>query len=443
MIQEGFIDKRIGCAQTCALLQATPHSIIPNDLDIEPSVFIYHQDHQVPVKVGVNNITTRTVVVPPKSVLCEIHPVTVEDIQPPTGKSGDVVGPSCSTDQSVPLPDGIEIDSETLSHAELQLGQNLISSYCDIFSKDDLDLGHSSAVKHRIELTNEVPFKQRCRRIPPSMFDEVKDHLHQLLACDVIRPSHSPWSSNVVLCRRKDGRLRMCTDFRELNLRTLKDSYALPRIEEILDNLGGNSFFSKLDMKSGYFQVEIAEEHKERTAFTVGPLGFYVYNCLPFCLCNSPATYQRLMEQCLGNLHLSICMVYIDDVVVFSKTLDEHLDRLGKVFQKIRDSNLKLAPKKCQFFKRKVSYVGHIVSEKGVEPDPGKVDAIQNWPTPSSPEEVRRFLGFSGYYRRFVHNFSQISRPLCDLLPNPIPKKKRKNTGAQVWKCRHICKLWI
>ena len=154
----------------------------------------------------------------------------------------------------------------------------------------------------------------------------------------------------------------MCVDYRYLNSKTKKDAYALPRIEEILDNLSGNSYFTVLDAKSGYHQIEIAEDHKERTAFTVGPLGFYEYNRMPFGLSNSPATYQRLMEDCLGELHLNICFIFLDDIIIFSRTFDEHLERLQQVFDKLRTAGLKLSPKKCSFFQERVRYLGHIVS---------------------------------------------------------------------------------
>lgn len=149
----------------------------------------------------------------------------------------------------------------------------------------------------------------------------------------------------------------MCVDYRQLNARTIKDAYALPKMEEILDSLGGNSYFSVLDMKSGYHQVELFEDHKQRTAFTVGPLGFFEYNRMPFGLAYAPATYQRLTENCLGDLNLNICFIYLDDLIVFSKTFEDHVKRLQSIFQCIRENNSKLLPKKCQFFMDKVKYV--------------------------------------------------------------------------------------
>nr|KAG5687855.1 hypothetical protein BaRGS_022397 [Batillaria attramentaria] len=193
----------------------------------------------------------------------------------------------------------------------------------------------------------------------------------------------------------------------------------------------GSHYFSVLDMKSGYYQVEIEEEHKERTAFTVGPLGFYEYNRLPFGLTNSPATYQRLMEDILGDFHMKICLIYLDDIIIFARTYEEHKERLQKVFQRLREAGLKLAPKKCHFCKEKVVYVGHTVSAQGIGTDPAKTEVIRDWPTPSTPEEVRRFLGFAGFYRKYVKDFSKLAAPLTALMPSPLKQQKGKRKQHQ------------
>ena len=176
-------------------------------------------------------------------------------------------------------------------------------------------------------------------------------------------------------------------------------------------------------MKSGYHQIEIVEEHKIRTAFTVGPLGFYQFNQMSFGLANAPATYQRLQEQCLGDLHLKNCFIYLDDLMIFSSSFQEHLNRQQQVFQRIRDYGLKLSPKKCSFFMKKVKYVGHIVSKDGVEPDPDKLSKVKNWRTPTNSEQLRQFLAFVGYYRKFMHNFAKIARPLINIMA--VGKKPR------------------
>ena len=220
-----------------------------------------------------------------------------------------------------------------------------------------------------------------------------------MLKIGVIWKSNSPWASAVVLVRKKDGSLRFCIDLQKLNVRTIKDAYGLPRIEETLDCLEWSVIFTSLDLKSGYWQVEMDEASKPLTAFTVGPLGFYECERMPFGLTNAPATFQRLMKSCLGDLHLNWCIIYLDDVIVFSKTPKEHIDRLRGVFHKLFLAGQKFKPKKCEFFKTKIAYLGHIVSAKGIETDPKKVETVKNWTVPKTVTDVRSFLGFTNYYR--------------------------------------------
>jgi hypothetical protein len=197
---------------------------------------------------------------------------------------------------------------------------------------------------------------------------------------------------------------------------TRKDAFDLPRIEETIDCLKGAKYFSCLDLKSGYWQIEVEEDHKPFTAFSVGPLGFYEFNSMPFGLSNAPATFQRLMERCLHDIHLEQCLIYLDDIIVFSPTLEEHMTRLEAVFERLQRFGLRLKASKCQFLQEKVKYLGHIVSARGVEVDPDKVMALQTAPPPSSVKELQRFLGFIGFHRRFIPSFAKVARPLHDLL---------------------------
>lgn len=424
----GYCDKELMYNDTPAVQQSTNLAFEPNDIDVEPRVQHYSFRKNKSTMVQLSNVTTRTITIPPKGIICELQPVTIQPTPVETNYSA----------KDTTLLDKMEFTQSSLSEEQLQEGKDLILDYHDIFSKGDTDLGHTNIVQHRIDLLEggDVPFKQRYRRIPPAMYEEVKDHIRQLMNAGVIRPSHSPWASNVVLVKKKDNSLRMCTDYRMLNQRSKRDSYALPRVEELLDCLSGNKFFSTIDLKSGYHQVEIYEDHKERTAFCVGPLGFYEFNRMPFGLTNSPATFQRLMETILVDLNLRICCVFIDDIIIFGKDYEDHLKNIQLVFDRIRSANLKLSAKKCEFFKRKVKFVGHIVSESGIEIDPAKTEKVENWPHPKTPEDVRRFLGFVGYYRRFIKNFSRISRPLTDLIPTPHKKKQKgkpKNRKEWTW----------
>ena len=258
--------------------------------------------------------------------------------------------------------------SDSWSEEERNSVRHLIEKFHHIFAVEDLELGKTNFVKHEIHLDNHVPFKERYRRIPPHQYEEVKKHLNEILEIGAIRRSNSPWASAVVLVRKKDGTLRFCIDLRKLNAHTIKDAYSLPRIEDSLDTFIWSCIFTSIDLKAGYWQVELDEKSIPLTAFTVGPLGFFECSRMPFSLTNAPATFQRLMETCLGDLHLNWFIIYLDDVIVFSKTPKEHLERLEAVFQKISEAGLKLKPSKCEFFKSRIHYLGHIVSRMGLKP---------------------------------------------------------------------------
>ena len=226
----------------------------------------------------------------------------------------------------------------------------------DIFALKPLELGKTNLVKHSIKVNNLIPFKERYQKIPPHQFKEVRKHLKEMEVIGAIRRSNSPWASLVVLVRKKDGSLRFCINLRKLNARTIKDAYSLPRIEESLDCFNGAYIFSSLDLKSGYWQVELDNDSIPMTAFTVGPLGFYECVRMPFGLMNAPATFQRLMESCLGELHLNWCIIYLDDIIIHSRTPEEHIIWLRGVFKRLRTAGLKLKPSKCTFFKDRIAY---------------------------------------------------------------------------------------
>ena len=301
--------------------------------------------------------------------------------------------------------------------ALIEEAQQLFCEFAHIFVLESTDMGHTSMVKHKIRLDNYTPFKERYRRIPPHLFDEVKNHLKEMLEVGAIRKSSSPWASAIVLVRKKDGSLRFCIDLFKLNAQTIKDAYSLPRIDETLDCLGGATIFTSLDLRSGYWQVEMEEESKPLTAFTVGPLGFYRCERMLFGLTNAPATFQCLMENCLGKLHLSWCIIYLDGIIVFSDSPSEHLCRLRGEFAKLDKAGLKLKPNKCEFFKTRITYLGHIVSSKGIETDPKKVEAVKNF--------VRSFLGFTNYYRRFIRGYAKVAKPLNTLVSGNNANRKK------------------
>ena len=236
--------------------------------------------------------------------------------------------------------------------------------------------------------------------------------VQQMLSSKVIRPSNSPWASPVVMVRKKDGSLRFCVDFRQLNAATIKDTHPLPRIDDLLDALRGAKWFSTLDLKSGYWQVPISEQDKEKTAFRTSSGQLFEFNQVPFGLCNAPATFSRLMDRVLAGLHWETCLFYLDDIIVLSSTWEEHLARLREVFERLRHAKLKLGAAKCTFAAKEVSYLGHRVTEEGLLPDPSLLAAIRDIPPPKTATEVCSFLGLAGYYRRYVKGFAAIAASL-------------------------------
>ena len=214
---------------------------------------------------------------------------------------------------------------------------------------------------------------------------------------------------------KKDGGLRFSINLCKLNKRTVKDGYSLLRIEDTLDCLHGAVWFSTLDLQSRYWQVDLEEEDNPLTAFTMGSLDLWEGERMPFGLTNAPATFQRLMESCFHELHLSWCIIYLDNIIVFSQTPEEHVHRLKAVFNKLRAASLKLKPSKCDLFRKEIKYLGHVVSNEGVSTDPDKIKSATEWPQPTTVTEVRSFLGFVSYYRRFIPNFSEVAKPLNKL----------------------------
>ena len=290
-------------------------------------------------------------------------------------------------------------------------------------------MGHTNATKHKIVFKDPdtPPFKERFRRIPPPQFDEVREHLKLMLDGGVIQPSNSPWCNAAVFVRKKDGSLHFCIDFRKLNSLTVKDSHPLPRICETLESLAGAAHFLTFDMNSGFWQVPMDEESKQYTAFTLGSIGLYECESMPFGLCNTPSTFQRLMQTCLGKLNLTYCLIYLDDVIVFSDMPEEHLRRMHVVFDCLREHGLKLKPSKCEVFKLEINYLAHHVSQKGVLPSKINLESIAQCPPPDTYTKVKSFVGLVGHYRCFIKGFAKIAAPLYDLTSGDNKDKKSEH----------------
>lgn len=282
---------------------------------------------RVPLRIW--NPTGKTITVPGKAILAHLHQVKdiTERVKPAPAVDGSDSKQSClNLDFS---QCGLSIEEQEQAHA-------LITKWDSVFSKHPLDLGHTTLIQHEINLKDDTPFKDKRRRIPPGLIDELRQHLKEMLACGAIQESNSPWCSNIVCVRKSDGTLRVCQDFRRLNERTIPDAYAIPRFEEATDVLSGSTWFSTLDLRHGYLQVDVAPKDIPKTAFAVGNLGFYECPRLPFGLSNAPASFQRLMERVFKDLNMKECCIYLDDILVFSSTVEEHLERLDHVFASLQ-----------------------------------------------------------------------------------------------------------
>jgi hypothetical protein len=296
----------------------------------------------------------------------------------------------------------------------------LLLKHQQVFAKDDNDLGRTDLVLHDIQTGDARPIKQAPRRLPLAQEGDCEKEVQSMLEKGVIEPGHSPWSSPIVLVRKKDGSLRFCVDYRKLNAVTQFDSYPLPRIDETLDHLSGAQWFTTLDLISGYWQVGLTPEAKLKSAFCTRS-GLYLWKVMPFGLCNAPSTFERLMERVLQGLQWHTCLVYIDDVVVFGQDEMQLLERMEEVFQRLKDAGLKVKPRKCSFFARETSYLGHVISGEGIKVSPEKIAAVQEWPIPQNVTELRSFMGTANYYRKFIAGFSTIAAPLHDLTSKGVP----------------------
>ena len=278
--------------------------------------------------------------------------VTLADTPPTTSQASSRPNPP----RRPPLP-------ERLSPLQQQQLNKLFREFNDVFSQGEDDLGSTPLLEHAIE-THGPPLRQPYRRQNPAIRQEEMAQIQQMLTSNVIHPSNSPWASPVVMVRKKDGSLRFCVDFRQLNAATVKDAHPLPRIDDLLNALHGAKWFSTLDLK-----VPITEQDKAKTAFRTSSGQLFEFNQVPFGLCNAPATFSRLMDRVLAGLHWETCLFYLDDIIVFSSTWEEHLARLRQVFERLRHANLKLGADKCTFAAKEVNYLGHRVTEKGLLPD--------------------------------------------------------------------------
>ena len=296
--------------------------------------------------------------------------------------------------------------------------QALAYKFRHIFHIEGQPLTFTHCIKHKLNLRNHVPVYVRMYRQPIETKQEIKNQVNELFKQDIIQESISPWSCPVnIVTRTTNGKTkkRMVIDYRKLNDLTIEDKYPIPNISDILDKLGKCHYFSTLDLASGYHQVEMDPEDVAKTAFSTEQ-GHFEFKRMPFGLKNAPATFQRLMDNVLKGLLENTCFVYLDDIIIYATSLEEHMLKLQKVFKRLEEANFKIKIDKCSFLRKEIKYLGHIITEDGVKPNPEKIEAITKYPIPKTPKQIKAFLGLLGYYRKFIRNFADITKPLTKCL---------------------------
>lgn len=396
------------------MVDSSPTAMLPAGVFLQPIVIPGEAVNISSFRILVQNQSLKETVIPVGTVLGSMYTVdSVTTIPPKQAVSSEF-------DKSL-----IDFGDSPVSEQWRERLRQKLTQRPHVFSMHEWDVGLAKGVEHTIRLSDERPFRQRSRRLAPADIEDVRNHLQDLLHAGIIKESRSPYASPIVIVRKKNGTIRMCVDYRFLNGRTIPDQYTTPCIDDVLDSLTGSKWFSVLDLRSGYYQISMAEDDKEKTAF-ICPLGFYQFERMPQGITGAPATFQRLMERAVGDMHLLQVLVYLDDLIIFGRSLEEHEERLLKVLDRLGEVGLKVSLDKCQFCLPKVKFLGHIVSADGVSPDPAKLAAVTNWPQPTNLKTLQSFLGFCGYYRRFIQNYSAIVRPLTELTKGYAPTQKSK-----------------
>ena len=416
------------------IVEPTTSRSVPRNILVGRVVTPLWGDGWVPLKIM--NPTEKPVFLRRNAKVADVHScLALEDMQ--DGELSHLVSNGQRVDSNTQVPgarfsdtlkqhglNDLDIDSCEVSDSWKAEMCKLAVTYSDIFSKHSLDCGEVKDFVHRIHLMDDKPFRLPYRRVAPADYQKLRVVLNEMEERGIIRKSTSEYASPLVLVWKKNGDLRLCTDFRWLNARTVKDAHPLPHQEDCLAALGGNVFFSTMDLTSGFYNVPLHEDDKKYTAFS-SPVGLHEYNRLPQGLSNSPASFMRMMLKIFGDQNFMSLLCYLDDLMIFAPSEELALERIEMIFQRLRLHNLKLAPKKCFLLRRSVRFLGHVINNQGISTDPSKVEAVTSVTranlmradglTPDA-KKIQSFLGLVMWYQRFIENCSTLAKPLFNLV---------------------------
>ena len=318
----------------------------------------------------------------------------------------------------------LDLSNSILTDPQKKIFREFINQNGDVFARNLSELGKCKLFHHSIQTSNEIPIRSQPYRTSPKAKQEIQKQISEMLKHNIIENSNSSYGSPIVLVKKPNNEYRFAIDYRKLNAVTPIQTFPAVKLEDVFDAIGENKakIFSTLDLASGYWQIALDEKTKHKTAFITHD-NLYQFKRLPFGLVNAPATFQMIMNLILKGLTWKHCLVYIDDIIVWSDNFENHLQHLDLIFQRLREANLTLKPTKCVFAKSEVTYLGHIISHDGIKVDPSKIQAVQSFPLPRNQHDIRSFLGLANYYRKFVKGFSKIALPLNRLLTKDVPFK--------------------